>query len=150
MASTGRAVTYAELNERSNRLAQWWYAAGLRTGDGVAMLVTNIAETLEIYWAGIRSGLYVTAINYNLSADEASYIVSDAKVRSLIVNSDVAELAQAVAARCPDLELKLAVSSAAAVGVDGFADYEAALADSDPTPLAHEPRGADMLYSSGT
>jgi len=40
-------------------------AAGLRTGDGVAMLVTNIPETLEIYWAAIRSGLYVTAINYN-------------------------------------------------------------------------------------
>jgi long-chain acyl-CoA synthetase len=38
MAGTGKTVTYAELDERSNRLAQWWYAAGLRTGDGVAML----------------------------------------------------------------------------------------------------------------
>ncbi len=40
MAGTGKTVTYAELDERSNRLAQWWYAAGLRTGDGVAMLLT--------------------------------------------------------------------------------------------------------------
>lgn len=35
MAGTG---TDAELDDRSNRLAQWWYANGLRTGDGVAML----------------------------------------------------------------------------------------------------------------
>jgi len=56
MAGTGRTITFAELDERSNRLGQWWYAAGLRTGDGVAMLVTNIPETLEIYWAAIRSG----------------------------------------------------------------------------------------------
>jgi fatty-acyl-CoA synthase len=48
MAGTGRTITFAELDERSNRLAQWWYAAGLRTGDGVATLVTNIPETLEI------------------------------------------------------------------------------------------------------
>jgi acyl-CoA synthetase (AMP-forming)/AMP-acid ligase II len=26
MASTGKTIAYAELNERSNRLAQWWYA----------------------------------------------------------------------------------------------------------------------------
>ncbi|MBA3743062.1 acyl-CoA synthetase [Sporichthya sp.] len=145
MAGTGRTVTYAELDERSNRLAQWWYAVGLRTGDGVAMLLTNTAEVLEIYWAAIRSGLYVTAINYNLSADEASYIVNDANVRSLIVHADLAELATQVAANCPDLGRKLAIGP-----VDGYADYEATLAGSDPAPLAHEPRGADMLYSSGT
>ena len=145
MGGTGKTVTYAELDERSNRLAQWWYAAGLRTGDGVAMLVTNVPETLEIYWAAIRSGLYVTAINYNLSADEASYIVNDANVRSLIVNSDLAELATQVAQNCPDCELKLAIGS-----LPGYGDYEAALASSDPSPLAHEPRGADRLYSSGT
>lgn len=145
MAGTGRTVTYAELDERSNRLAQWWYAAGLRTGDGVAMLVTNVAETLEIYWAAIRSGLYITAINYNLSADEASYIVNDANVRSLVVNAELAGLATEVATNCPNLDLKLAIGA-----VDGYADYEATLAGSEPAPLAHQPRGADMLYSSGT
>ena len=145
MAGTGRTVTYAELDERSNRLAQWWHAAGLRTGDGVAMLMTNTAEVLEIYWAALRSGLYVTAINHNLSADEACYIIEDAEIRSLIVNADVADLAAQVAQLCPGLERTLAIGP-----VDGFADYDAALAGSDPSPLAHEPRGADMLYSSGT
>ena len=28
MAGTGKTITYAELNERSSRLAQWWYALG--------------------------------------------------------------------------------------------------------------------------
>lgn len=145
MAGTGKPVTFAELDERSNRLAQWWHAAGLRTGDGVAMLLTNTAEVLEIYWAAIRSGLYITAINYNLSAEEASYIVRDANVRSLIVDVELADLATEVAQHCPDLGLKLAIGPVA-----GYQDYDAALAGSDPAPLAHEPRGADMLYSSGT
>jgi fatty-acyl-CoA synthase len=34
--------------------------------------------------------------------------------------------------------------------IEGFGDYEAALAAADPTPPADQPRGADMLYSSGT
>ncbi|GAA0616138.1 acyl-CoA synthetase [Sporichthya brevicatena] len=145
VAGTGRTVTYRELDERSNRLAQWWHAAGLRTGDGVAMLLPNTAEVLEIYWAAMRSGLYVTAINFNLSADEASYIVNDANARSLVVHADLADLATEVAKRCPQLDFKLAIGT-----VDGYDDYETALAGSTPEPLAHEPRGADMLYSSGT
>lgn len=146
MAGSGRRVTYRELDQNSNRLAHWWYDAGLRSGDSVAMLLTNVPEVLEIYWAAMRSGLYITAINYNLSPDEAAYIVEDCGARSLVVGADLADLAGAVTKRTPDVALRLAVGGEVA----GFGSYTAALAGSDPTPLEHEPRGADMLYSSGT
>jgi len=41
MASTGQAVTYRELNDRSNQLAQLFYDAGLRFGDHIAVLMDN-------------------------------------------------------------------------------------------------------------
>ncbi len=146
MAGTGRTVTFAELDERSNRLARWWHAAGLRPGDCVAMLLTNVAEVLEIYWAAMRSGLYVTAINCNLSPDEAAYIVQDSGTRSLLVGADLADLGAQVLRRVPGVGLRLAVGG----DLPGFDSHAAALAASDPAPLEHEPRGADMLYSSGT
>src|SRR5204863_2002798 len=69
MAGTGEIVTYGELDERSIRHARVWREAGLRRGDHVALLADNAARYLEVYWAAIRSGLYLTAVNRYLSAD---------------------------------------------------------------------------------
>ena len=61
MAATGEAVTYRELNDRSNQLAQCLYDAGLRFGDHIAVLMENRPEFFEVCWAAQRSGLYYTA-----------------------------------------------------------------------------------------
>lgn len=41
MAGSGEQVTYGELDERSNQLAQLMWAAGLRPGDHVAVFLEN-------------------------------------------------------------------------------------------------------------
>ena len=59
----GDAVTYRELNDRSNQLAQLFWAAGLRFGDHIAILMENRPEYFEVCWAAQRSGLFYTCIN---------------------------------------------------------------------------------------
>ena len=44
----------------------------LLAGDTVVVLSDNVPETLELYWAGVRMGLYVTFVNSHLTAPEAS------------------------------------------------------------------------------
>src|SRR5689334_9214339 len=90
MAGTGRVVTYRELDDNSAVLASALHGLGLRPGDVVAMLSDNAAECFEIYWAAMRSGLYVTAINSNLAAEEAAYIVADSDAKVLIASHGVA------------------------------------------------------------
>ena len=143
MAGSGRSLTYAELDERSLRLANRLHASGLRRGDVVALLSDNTPETYEVYWAALRSGLYITAVNHNLSADEASYIIGDCDAKALIVSAAKADL---VAALDVDVEERLAYGGS----VEGYGDYESALADAGAEPLAAQPHGDDLLYSSGT
>jgi len=69
MAGSGRTVTYGELDENSARLAAALNDIGLRKGDVIAMLTDNAPEAFEIYWAAMRSGLYITAVNWHLAAD---------------------------------------------------------------------------------
>ena len=57
MAGSGALVTYAELEDRSVRLARIWAEAGLGFGDHVALLVENQARFFEVWWAAQRSGL---------------------------------------------------------------------------------------------
>src|ERR1700744_3538394 len=146
MADGSETLTYAQLEDRSARLARLLYERGLRRGDNVALLSENSARYYDVYWAALRSGLYLTAVNHHLQQAEISYILNDCGAKALVVSAGKAEQALAVAGEAPGIESRLAFGGP----VPGHEDYEAALAASSPEPLADTRVGADMLYSSGT
>lgn len=146
MAGSGARLSYGELEERSIRLAHVLRESGLQRGDVVALLTDNALPAFEVYWAAVRSGLYITAVNNHLTADEISYIVNDSGASALIVSAALAEIATEVAEQVPGAELRLAFGGEVA----GYGDYDTALAGASPEPPQDQPRGADMLYSSGT
>jgi long-chain acyl-CoA synthetase len=146
MADTGEALSYAELEERSIRLSRVLHEAGLRAGDDVALLAGNGLRYFEVFWAAMRSGLYITAINQHLTAAEIAYIVNDCGARALVVSAALADVASGLPGATPGVEVRLAFGGAVA----GCDDYEAALAATSAEPLPDQPRGRDMLYSSGT
>jgi long-chain acyl-CoA synthetase len=142
MHETGERLSYADLEQRSVRLSRLLHDAGLRPGDGIALIAENDLRYFEAYWAALRSGLYFTAVNWHLTAAESAYIVNDSGARALIVSASRAGLARDT----PGVDVRLAFGGA----VPGYDDYERALAAAPSARLAHEPLGADMLYSSGT
>lgn len=146
MAETGETLTYRQLEDNSIRLARHLRDAGLRRGDHLALLSGNDPKVYEVYWAALRSGLYITAVNRHLSAPEISYIVNDCGAKALIVSAELAGVAAEIVAETPEAGLRLAFGGA----VPGYDSYEEAVAAASPEPPADQPRGVDMLYSSGT
>lgn len=146
MAAGGAQLTYAELDERSARLAQLLHAAGLRPGDHVSLFMENNIRYFECYWAAIRSGLYFTTINRYLQPEETAFILNDSTAKALLTSAAMAELITPVPALAPDCRVLLAVDGA----VEGFDPYEEAVAGFPAGPLDSQPRGDTMLYSSGT
>ncbi|KAA5838305.1 acyl-CoA synthetase [Saccharopolyspora hirsuta] len=146
MAGSGRRLTYRELDERSLRLADRLRSAGLGKGDVVALLSDNSPQAFEVYWAALRSGMYVCAVNSHLQPAEAAYIVNDSGASALVVSAGLGELAEAVSGQVPGVGLRLAYGGS----VPGFDDYEQALAAASTEVPASQPCGADLLYSSGT
>ena len=149
LAGTGEQLTYAELDDRSRRLARYLYDTGLRRGDHIALLSGNTPTAFEVYWAALRSGLYITAVNRHLAPPEVSYIVADCGARVLIVSAQLGELAAAIMADTPHVEQRLVFGDRPG-DLPGHDSYEQALAEASDEPLPSQPRGADMLYSSGT
>src|SRR3954452_18039535 len=127
MAGSGETLTYAQLEERSARLAAHLRSLGLRTGDVVALLTDNRPQASEVYWAAQRAGLDVTAVNWHLTAGEAAYIVGDCGVRVLIASAALGDLAREVLAATPAATGTLAFGE----DVERFGVYEAALAAAD-------------------
>ncbi len=145
-AITRETVTFAELNDRSNQLAQLLWADGLRPGDHVAILMENHLRFFEVVWAALRSGLYLTTINRHLTGEEAGYILDNSEAKLLVTSSYLAEVAAGLASYAPNCERWLMVDDT----IDGYESYESAIAQHSTVPLAEEPAGQFMLYSSGT
>jgi len=146
MADTGATLSYAQLEDRSARLARALHDYGLRPGDTVAVLTPNSPLYYEVYWAAMRSGLYMTPINNHLSPDEMAYIVNDSDARVLIVASVFEKAGLRLTELTPAVEVRIASGG----GIEGHLDYEGVLSGSSPEPLAEQPRGREMVYSSGT
>jgi acyl-CoA synthetase (AMP-forming)/AMP-acid ligase II len=146
MAQSGERISYRELDDRSARLAQLLYGRGLRSGDKVALMAENHVRYLEVYWATLRSGLYLTAVNRYLAPEEAAYIVRDSEATALITTAALRATAEAMLDLIPGCPLRLMVDGAA----PGFEAYEEAVAAYPAARLADQPRGEVMLYSSGT
>ncbi|MEV1022789.1 acyl-CoA synthetase [Streptomyces sp. NPDC050264] len=141
-ADGNTTLSYGALEDNSLRLADHLRAVGLRRGDHLALLSDNDPRVMEVYWAALRSGLYLTAVNHHLTAEEAAYIVRDCGAAALIVaDGPLGELGDRVAELVPEVTHRLNFD-------DGT--YEAALAAASAEPPATQPRGTDMLYSSGT
>lgn len=146
VAGSGETLTYGELDERSIRLARFLRERGFQRGDHIALLTDNTPRAFEVYWAALRSGLYITAINRHLAPQEASYIIKDCEARALIASAGVASVAGSVRPELDRVEVLLAFHGS----VDGYGSYDEALASVSAEPLGAQPRGIDMLYSSGT
>lgn len=145
MAESGRALTYGELDDNSARLAAALYGMGLRKGDVIAMISDNAAEAFEIYWAALRSGLYITAVNWHLAAEEAAYILRDSGARVVIASFGVRKLAELLLDLVPEVQRWYSFGGA----ITGYLSYGELLAATEPR-LTDQPRGSEMLYSSGT
>jgi long-chain acyl-CoA synthetase len=146
-ADTGETRTYAELEFNSRRLARFLGERGVQVGDDIAFLSDNIPHVLETYWAGLRSGCYVTGVNHHLTTDEVAYILNDCTARVLLVSASHRQKAQEILGLVPSLRVALVLDGPAS---DGFESYQDALLLTSAEPRQDEPRGVDMLYSSGT
>jgi acyl-CoA synthetase (AMP-forming)/AMP-acid ligase II len=145
-AATGAVTTYAELEAASNRLAHLLRAEGVRSGDHVAVMLPNSPRYLEVTWAALRSGLYLTPINWHLGPLEAGYIIADCDATVLISSARFAERIAQAEGSLGAVRLRLALGG----GLEGFVDLDAATASMPSTPIEDESEGSWMFYSSGT
>src|SRR5207344_75478 len=138
MGASGATLTYAQLDARSNQLAQVLHAAGLRAGDHVAIFLENDLAYLEVVWAAQRSGLYYTPISSLLTRRELDHVVDDCGAVALVTAPALAHAAAALGERLPRVRVRLAVGG----DVDGFTRYEEARDGAPAIPVEPEVAGS--------
>lgn len=144
-AETGESLSFGELNGRSIRLSRVLRKT-LEVGDRLALLMDNGPNYYVAAWAARRAGLRYVPVNWHLGVEEAAYIAANSDSRALIAGHRLQDLAQTLAARLPQLDLRLSDGG----DIPGFQPLAKALEREPAEPLQPELEGVFMFYSSGT
>src|SRR3954447_6545703 len=94
-----RELTYAQLDERSSRLAQALLVEGLGVGSRVAYLGRSAPEVIELLFAVAKLGAVIVPLNWRLSPRELGGVLADAQARLLVSDSGYRQTAEALAPR---------------------------------------------------
>ncbi len=98
----GRSLTYADTNERVNRLGHLLQERfKIRKGDRVAVLSRNHPWYVELYLACGKIGAVTVPMNYRLHPNDYTYLLNNSRARLLLLEREFLEVCRAVK---PDLE----------------------------------------------
>jgi acyl-CoA synthetase (AMP-forming)/AMP-acid ligase II len=161
-----RRYTYAEIIERSNRLAAYLHSRGLgchtersalaghEVGqDLVGLYAYNGNEFVEALLGAFAARVAPFNVNFRYVKSELQYLLADSGATALIYH---AAFAPRVAEVLPDLpQLRVLIQIADDSGnalLDGAVDYETVIESSSPTPppVQHSPDDLYVLYTGGT
>ena len=144
----GRTWTYAELQQRIERLAAVLAAGGVQRGDRVGLLAFNHPAHLVGLYAAAHLGAIFVPLNIRLAPPELQRIIEDAGVQVLLADDTHAAVVDGLRA---SLSCRRYIRvGEAAPGWEGFD----ALLEEAPPPPAMTPAGQDdvvlLIYTSGT
>ena len=141
MREEDRVFTYAELEERTARVATALAEAGLEKGDRIAWIGKNSDLYFTLFFGAARAGIVMAPIGWRLSPAEWAFIVNDTKAKIVITGPGFDAVADQLAGKLDH--------GPRIVG----ADATRALIDATPRG-AFMPSGPDdavlQLYTSGT
>ena len=150
-----RRLSYRELDQRANRVANALAGAGVATGDRVALLLMNGHQFVETFYGTAKIGGVLVALNWRLVADELAFILTDAGAETLVFGTEFNELVADLHARGADgtsVTRWIHVGDAAdrPEFASGYEDAVAAASDVSPEITAGDDDLLFLMYTSGT
>jgi acyl-CoA synthetase (AMP-forming)/AMP-acid ligase II len=166
-----RRLTFADLAERSRRLASYLHGKGLgchterselaphESGqDHVALYLYNGNEYIEGMLGCAKARAVSFNVNYRYVADELRYLFDNASARGIIYHATFAPaVAELLESMSDEERSRIAVllqveDSSGETLLPGAVDYEEALASSDPAgpPVTPSPDDLYIVYTGGT
>ncbi|RLB04086.1 MAG: o-succinylbenzoate--CoA ligase, partial [Deltaproteobacteria bacterium] len=142
-------LSYSELNNRTNQLANALLGMGLNKGDRVAVLADNCSQYVEVYFATAKDGLSIVPLNTNLDINGLTYIINDSGANTLIFGEKYSETINSLRPEAKMLKNFIVLGQAR----EGLESYEGLLSQSraeEPGVVVDEEDIAWILYTSGT
>lgn len=144
-----KRLTFREVANRCNRLANGLLALGVKKGERVAVLLGNCSEYLELYFAIPKIGAVIVPLNTRFITKELVYVLTDCGAETLVLGSTYLESFRAMAPDLPQLEHVVCVGPSP----PGMSQYESIIQEADPSEPVLDLDQEDtafLMYTGGT
>jgi len=138
-------LTFADLSERSNRVANFLRRHGVRRGDRMLVMLANVVPLWEVTLAAMKLGAVISPATTLLNAQELEERVERGELRHAIVEAAAAE------------KLRPEINLAARIVVGGRAPGWTPYAEASSAPARFVPEGETragdpflLYFTSGT
>jgi 3-oxocholest-4-en-26-oate---CoA ligase len=143
--------TYAELEERANRLAHHLAAHGVGAGSHVGLCTRNSIEAIEAMLAVYKLRAALINVNYRYTASEIRYVLDNADVVALVHDRAFSDRVADAGPGAPQLKHTVVVEDGSELDFTG-SGFEDAIAEGSPERDFEERTNDDLylLYTGGT
>lgn len=104
-------MSFAQLDEGSNRAANGLLSLGVKKGDRVAYLGKNIHLYFEAFLAAAKIGAVMTPVNWRLAPPEVAYIVDNCQAAVVFVGEGFGKMIDEVRPQCPRVERVIGIDA---------------------------------------
>ena len=154
----GRRLTYAEIDEQSNRLANALRSYVVTRGDRVVIFLNNSIESVVSIFGVLKAGAVFVVVNRSMKEDKLLYVLANCRAASMIC--DGRSLGEGVVSRVLGASDSLKVvlicgerNGGASDPYERCANFDACLAEAGPLPPPQVNIDLDLaclIYTSGT
>lgn len=107
----GEEMTFLQVNERINRLANGLMDLGLKKGDRVAALLYNSPRAIEVRFALMKAGLCMVPINVRQTAEENTYIMNHSESSLVILDQEYLTSWEQMEGQCKEVRQVIVAAS---------------------------------------
>jgi acyl-CoA synthetase (AMP-forming)/AMP-acid ligase II len=148
-----RRLTWADLDRRAERIAEYLVDAGLQRQDKVAQYLRNCPEYIESMYAALKASLVPVNTNYRYRPAELTYLWQDAEARAVVFGSSYAPVIEQMRHEVPEIRVWLCVDEGDGRCPSWAVPYEQVPTTPQVDPLRRWQRNGDdlvLLYTGGT
>jgi acyl-CoA synthetase (AMP-forming)/AMP-acid ligase II len=150
-------LTYAELEEKANRLAHYLLDRGVQKDDKVGLYCRNRNEIVIAMLGIVKAGAILVNVNYRYVEGELRYLFENSDMVALVHERQYSDRVANVLPDTPNVKTILVVEDESDVGEEAFqryggVEFYSAIAQGSPERDFGE-RSADdiyLLYTGGT
>lgn len=143
-------LTYAELNDRADRLAAGLAAQGVTRGDTVGLYLMNSPAYLEGFIAAVKLGAVPYNVNYRYRSDELRYLFANAESAAILHGAEFSDVVREVRGDVPTLKVTVAVDDGSGADISGSLAYDDLLKTTPAGPYDRHEDDILLTYTGGT
>ena len=143
----GKRWTYAQINDRTNQLANALAKKGVEKEDRIGLLHVNCNQYIEAYFAAAKLGAIFVPLNFRAKADELAYMIGHAEVKVLFVGERYLDLVNSIRPQLPTVKEYISIEG---IGQLLYEDLiRSAPSDETSSDIGDEDITI-LMYTSGT